>query len=94
MLLAARLIFKSDCGYSAIANNMDPVSPWTPSTMDTHMSRLRRRLGVDSTGEPYLRPKPKGVEQYALSPEVTCDYATFSGCCRSGLEGCVSAGQA
>ncbi|MEU9044532.1 LysM peptidoglycan-binding domain-containing protein, partial [Kitasatospora sp. NPDC048343] len=85
VLLAALLLFKSDRGYSAIANNMDPVSPWTQSTMDTHMSRLRRRLGVDSNSEPYLRPKPKGVEQYALSPEVTCDYATFSYLAQRGL---------
>ncbi|MEU6972106.1 LysM peptidoglycan-binding domain-containing protein [Kitasatospora aureofaciens] len=85
VLLAALLIFKSDRDYSAIANNMDPASPWTQSTMDTHMSRLRRRLGVDSTGVPYLRPKPKGVEQYTLSPEVTCDYATFSYLAQRGI---------
>ncbi|MFE3501966.1 LysM peptidoglycan-binding domain-containing protein [Kitasatospora sp. NPDC059146] len=85
VLLAALLLFKSDRGYGAIANNMDPVSPWTQSTMDTHMSRLRRRLGVDSNGEAYLRPKPKGVEQYVLSEEVTCDYATFSYLAQRGL---------
>ncbi|MFJ9461032.1 LysM peptidoglycan-binding domain-containing protein [Kitasatospora sp. NPDC101447] len=85
VLLAALLLFKSDRGYSAISHSMDPVSPWTQSTMDTHMSRLRRRLGVDSNGEPYLRPKPKGVEQYALSPEVSCDYATFSYLAQRGL---------
>ncbi|MFE0457746.1 LysM peptidoglycan-binding domain-containing protein [Kitasatospora sp. NPDC058965] len=85
VLLAALLLFKSDRSYGAIANNMDPVSPWTQSTMDTHMSRLRRRLGTDAAGEPYLRPKPKGVEQYTLSHEVTCDYAAFNYLATRGL---------
>ncbi len=85
VLLAALLIFKSDRDYGAIANHMDPVNPWTPSTMDTHMSRLRRRLGVDSTGTPYLRPKPKGVEQYSISDEITCDYANFEHLAERGL---------
>jgi len=85
VLLAACLIFKSERDYGAIANNMDPVSPWSPSTMDTHMSRLRTRLGRDSNGEPYLRPKPKGVQQYALSQEVTCDYADFKHLAERGL---------
>ncbi|MEV4559065.1 hypothetical protein AB0K51_19035 [Kitasatospora sp. NPDC049285] len=85
VLLAALLIFKSDRDYGSIANHMDPVSPWTTSTMDTYMSRLRRRLGVDSAGEPYLRPKPKGVDQYALSEEVSCDYANFLHLAQRGL---------
>ncbi|MFD0260470.1 hypothetical protein ACFVH7_19660 [Kitasatospora indigofera] len=61
---------------------MDPVNPWTPSTMDTHMSR---RLGVDSAGIPCLRPTPKGVEQYAVSDEITCDYANFEHLAERGL---------
>ncbi|MFC8453103.1 bacterial transcriptional activator domain-containing protein [Kitasatospora sp. NPDC057223] len=85
VLLAALLVFKSDRDYGAIANHMDPVNPWTPSTMDTHMSRLRRRLGVDSTGVPYLRTKPKGVEQYSISDEITCDYANFEHLAERGL---------
>ncbi|WP_190213735.1 bacterial transcriptional activator domain-containing protein [Kitasatospora indigofera] len=85
VLLAALLIFKSDRDYGSIAGHMDPVNPWTPSTMDTHMSRLRRPLGVDSAGIPYLRPKPKGVEQYALSDEITCDYANFEHLAERGL---------
>ncbi|MEV7177816.1 hypothetical protein [Kitasatospora sp. NPDC093679] len=85
VLLAACLIFKSERDYGAIANHMDPVSPWTPATMDTHMSRLRGRLGRDNTGEPYLRPKPKGVQQYTLSEEVTVDYADFKHLAERGL---------
>ncbi|MFD9125420.1 hypothetical protein [Kitasatospora sp. NPDC059571] len=85
ILLAACLIFKSERDYGAIANHMDPMSPWTPATMDTHMSRLRGRLGRDAAGEPYLRPKPKGVQQYTLSEEVTVDYADFKHLAERGL---------
>ncbi|MGW4698677.1 hypothetical protein ACWEO1_40670, partial [Kitasatospora cineracea] len=85
VLLAALLMFKSDRSYGALANHMDPKSPWTPATMDTQISRLRSRLGRDAHGVPYLRPKPKGMEQYQLSDEVSCDYANFSHLARRGL---------
>ncbi|MDH6130633.1 hypothetical protein P3T39_007635, partial [Kitasatospora sp. GP82] len=83
--LAAVLVFTNFRDYGTIANRMDSAKPWSPETMAQQMSRLRARLGLDSTGHPYLRPKPKGVEQYTLSEEVTVDWADFLHLSERGL---------
>ncbi|MCC9309963.1 LysM peptidoglycan-binding domain-containing protein [Kitasatospora sp. RB6PN24] len=85
VLLAALLIFKTERDYGSIANHMNPARPWSPGSMDQEMSRLRARLGVDSEGVPYLRPKPRGVQQYSLSDEVTVDWSDFLHLAERGL---------
>jgi hypothetical protein len=85
VLLAALLIFKNERDYGSIANHMNPARPWSPGSMDQEMSRLRARLGLDSEGVPYLRPKPRGVQQYSLSEEVTVDWSDFLHLAERGL---------
>ncbi|WP_329600193.1 LysM peptidoglycan-binding domain-containing protein [Streptomyces pseudovenezuelae] len=75
--LAALLFFRPGRSADALCSDMDPVSPWSLSTLNARMQGLRRSLGNDSAGDPYVPRRKTGESPYRLSPSVRCDWARF-----------------
>ncbi|MFJ2397421.1 LysM peptidoglycan-binding domain-containing protein [Streptomyces sp. NPDC087843] len=75
--LAALLHFKPGRGADALCTDMDPLAPWTRRTLNTRTGDLRRALGDDPEGNPYI-PRRSAIEDpYAISPKITCDWDEF-----------------
>ena len=81
--LGAYLFFKRGRDYGAIANAMDPVSPWEPQTVLSRISQLRGTLGSAPSGAAYL-PRKSG-DTYWMSDEVSCDWTVFEYLAERGL---------
>ncbi|MDX3579222.1 LysM peptidoglycan-binding domain-containing protein [Streptomyces sp. FL07-04A] len=75
--LAALLYFRPGRGADAVCGDMDPVSPWGLSTLNARMQGLRRCLGSDPDGHPYVPRRTSGEDPYRLSPAVQCDWSCF-----------------
>ncbi|MDX3321145.1 LysM peptidoglycan-binding domain-containing protein [Streptomyces sp. ME03-5684b] len=75
--LAALLFFRSGRSADALCSDMDPVSPWSLSTLNARMQGLRRSLGSDPAGDPYVPRRKTGESPYRLSPGVRCDWTRF-----------------
>ncbi|MGW5657258.1 LysM peptidoglycan-binding domain-containing protein [Streptomyces humi] len=75
--LAALLFFRPGRSADALCYDMDPVSPWSTSTLNARMQGLRRSLGNDPTGNPYVPRRTSGEDPYRLAPGVRCDWAQF-----------------
>ncbi|WP_020123809.1 LysM peptidoglycan-binding domain-containing protein [Streptomyces canus] len=75
--LAALLFFRPGRSADALSSDMDPVSPWSLSTLNARMQGLRRSLGNDPTGDPYVPRRKTGESPYRLSPGVRCDWTRF-----------------
>ncbi|MFF7550792.1 hypothetical protein ACFZCU_45375 [Streptomyces canus] len=75
--LAALLFFRPGRSADALCSDMDPVSPWSLSTLNARMQGLRRSLGNDPTGDPYVPRRKTGESPYRLSPGVRCDWTRF-----------------
>ncbi|WP_069757796.1 LysM peptidoglycan-binding domain-containing protein [Streptomyces sp. LUP47B] len=75
--LAALLFFRPGRSSDALCCDMDPVSPWSLSTLNARMQGLRRSLGNDPTGDPYVPRRKTGESPYRLSPAVRCDWTRF-----------------
>jgi nucleoid-associated protein YgaU len=75
--LAALLLFRPGRSADALCSDMDPVSPWSLSTLNARMQGLRRSLGNDPTGAPYVPRRKTGESPYRLSPGVRCDWTRF-----------------
>ncbi|MEU2284287.1 hypothetical protein ABZ614_20490 [Streptomyces sp. NPDC013178] len=75
--LAALLFFRPGRSAETLCADMDPVSPWSPSTLNARLQGLRRSLGNDPTGNPYVPRRSSGDDPYRLSPAVRCDWSRF-----------------
>jgi nucleoid-associated protein YgaU len=75
--LAALLFFRPGRSADILCSDMDPVSPWTPSTLNARLQGLRRSLGNDPVGDPYVPRRKSGEDPYRLSPGVRCDWSRF-----------------
>ncbi|MGP4049379.1 LysM peptidoglycan-binding domain-containing protein [Streptomyces sp. 2A115] len=75
--LAALLFFRPGRSADVLCSDMDPVSPWSPSTLNARLQGLRRCLGSDPAGDPYVPRRSSGEDPYRLSPGVRCDWSRF-----------------
>ncbi|GAA3797415.1 hypothetical protein GCM10022403_034140 [Streptomyces coacervatus] len=75
--LAALLFFRPGRSADVLCSDMDPVSPWSSSTLNARLQGLRRSLGNDPAGNPYVRRRSSGEDPYQLAPGVRCDWSRF-----------------
>lgn len=75
--LAALLFFRPGRSADALCSDMDPVSPWSLNTLNARMQGLRRSIGNDPGGDPYVPRRKTGESPYRLSPGVRCDWIRF-----------------
>ncbi|WP_406190979.1 LysM peptidoglycan-binding domain-containing protein [Streptomyces sp. NBC_01017] len=75
--LAALLLFRPGRSADVLCFDMDPVNPWSVSTLNARVGGLRRCLGSDPTGNPYVPRRSSGEDPYRLSPGVRCDWIRF-----------------
>ncbi|MFF2132368.1 hypothetical protein ACFVW1_44900 [Streptomyces olivochromogenes] len=75
--LAALLYFRPGRSADILCSDMDPVSPWSASTLNARLQGLRRSLGSDPAGNPYVPRRRSGEDPYRLSPGVRCDWTRF-----------------
>ncbi|MEJ8655004.1 hypothetical protein [Streptomyces sp. MS1.AVA.4] len=75
--LAALLFFRPGRNADVLCSDMDPVSPWSSSTLNARMQGLRRSLKNDPAGNPYVPRRSSGDDPYRLSPGVRCDWTRF-----------------
>ncbi|MDN3258099.1 LysM peptidoglycan-binding domain-containing protein [Streptomyces sp. MA25(2023)] len=75
--LATLLFFRPGRSAETLCTDMDPASPWHLSTLNARMQGLRRSLGNDPDGNPYVPRRKSGQDPYRLSPAVRCDWTHF-----------------
>ncbi|MFJ9479702.1 hypothetical protein ACIRRI_32630 [Streptomyces mirabilis] len=75
--LAALLYFRPGRSADAVCSDMDPLSPWELSTLNARLQGLRRSLGSDPAGHPYVPRRKSGEDPYRLSPQVRSDWTRF-----------------
>ncbi|WP_327591509.1 hypothetical protein [Streptomyces chartreusis] len=75
--LAALLLFRPGRSADVLCSDMDPVNPWSASTLNARVGGLRRSLGSDPSGNPYVPRRSSGQDPYQLSPGVRCDWTRF-----------------
>jgi nucleoid-associated protein YgaU len=75
--LAALLFFRPGRSADVLCADMDPVSPWSTSTLNARLQGLRRSLGNDPAGNPYVPRRSSGEDPYRLAPGVRCDWSRF-----------------
>ncbi|MEW2078090.1 LysM peptidoglycan-binding domain-containing protein [Streptomyces sp. NPDC013433] len=75
--LAALLYFRPGRHADVLCEAMDPISPWSTSTLNARLQGLRRCLGNDPDGQPYVPRRSTGEDPYRLSPGVRCDWSRF-----------------
>ncbi|MEU3735378.1 LysM peptidoglycan-binding domain-containing protein [Streptomyces sp. NPDC033538] len=75
--LAALLLFRPGRNAQTLCADMDPTNPWSLSTLNARMQGLRRSLGNNPDGHPYVPRRKTGEDPYRLSPTVRCDWPHF-----------------
>nr|WP_107905392.1 LysM peptidoglycan-binding domain-containing protein [Streptomyces chartreusis] len=75
--LAALLLFRPGRSADVLCYDMDPVNPWSASTLNARVGGLRRSLGSDPSGNPFVPRRSSGEDPYQLSPGVRCDWTRF-----------------
>ncbi|MGW7127943.1 LysM peptidoglycan-binding domain-containing protein [Streptomyces bobili] len=75
--LAALLFFRPGRSADVLCADMDPVSPWGLSTLNSRIQGLRRSLGSDPDGNPYVPRRKTGEDPYLLAPGVRSDWTRF-----------------
>ncbi|MGW2572699.1 LysM peptidoglycan-binding domain-containing protein [Streptomyces sp. NPDC001537] len=75
--LAALLYFRPGRSADVLCADMDPASPWSLSTLNARIQGLRRSLGNDPAGNPYVPRRSSGEDPYRLAPGVRCDWTRF-----------------
>jgi nucleoid-associated protein YgaU len=75
--LAALLFFRPGRSADVLCSDMDPVSPWSSSTLNARLQGLRRSMGNDPAGNPYVPRRSSGEDPYQLAPGVRCDWSRF-----------------
>ncbi|MEU5930059.1 LysM peptidoglycan-binding domain-containing protein [Streptomyces antimycoticus] len=83
--LAVLLYFRPHRDAAGICEAMDPMNPWSSSTLNSRMYGLRNKLGTDPDGDPYLPRRTRGSDGYNLSPAVRCDWTRFQQLAERGL---------
>ncbi|MGV9237215.1 LysM peptidoglycan-binding domain-containing protein [Streptomyces nigra] len=75
--LATLLYFRPGRAADALCADMDPVSPWSTSTLNARMQGLRSCLGTDPAGNPYVPRRKTREDPYRLAPGIRCDWSRF-----------------
>ncbi|MBO4260240.1 LysM peptidoglycan-binding domain-containing protein [Streptomyces griseorubiginosus] len=75
--LAALLLFRPGRSADMLCSDMDPVHPWSTSTLNARIQGLRRALGNNPAGEPYVPRRTSGNDPYRLADAVRCDWMRF-----------------
>ncbi|MFF4516375.1 bacterial transcriptional activator domain-containing protein [Streptomyces mirabilis] len=75
--LAALPYFRPGRSADVLCAHMDPVSPRSVSTLNARLQGLRRSLGSDPAGNPYVPRRRSRDDPYRLSPSVRCDWTRF-----------------
>ncbi|MFE5753830.1 hypothetical protein ACFQ7I_09025 [Streptomyces massasporeus] len=75
--LAALLYFKPGRTTDELCTHMDPTNPWTASTLNARLHGLRRALGNDPAGQPYVPRRHTAETPYHLASTVCCDWTHF-----------------
>ncbi|MGY9067012.1 LysM peptidoglycan-binding domain-containing protein [Streptomyces sp. CAS3] len=75
--MAALLYFRPGRSADVLCADMDPVSPWSTSTLNARLQGLRSSLGSDPSGTLYVPRRKTGDDPYRLSPGVRCDWTRF-----------------
>ncbi|MGW5465422.1 LysM peptidoglycan-binding domain-containing protein [Streptomyces sp. NPDC003996] len=75
--LAALLYFRPGRSGHVLCADMDPVHPWSTTTLNARMQGLRSCLGSDIAGNPYVPRRKTGDDPYRLAPTVRCDWSRF-----------------
>ncbi|MFC5220032.1 hypothetical protein [Streptomyces coerulescens] len=75
--LAALLFFRPGRSADALCTDMDPLTPWSSSTLNARLRGLRSALGNDPAGDAYVPRRRTGEDPYRLSPAVRCDWTRF-----------------
>ncbi|MFD8725472.1 hypothetical protein ACFV2H_47930 [Streptomyces sp. NPDC059629] len=75
--LAALLYFRPGRSADVLCSDMDPISPWSTSTLNARMQGLRRSLGSDLAGNSYVPRRKSGEDPYRLASGVCCDWTRF-----------------
>ncbi|MGW2563380.1 LysM peptidoglycan-binding domain-containing protein [Streptomyces sp. NPDC001514] len=76
--LAALLYFRPGRSADVLCADMDPVSPWSKDTLNARLQGLRRALGNDPSGKPYVPRRHAGDDPYSISQAVRCDWTRFT----------------
>ncbi|WP_055495528.1 LysM peptidoglycan-binding domain-containing protein [Streptomyces sp. TP-A0356] len=75
--LAALLYFRPGRSADVLCADMNPISPWSTSTLNARMQGLRSCLGSDPVGNPYVPRRKAAEDPYRLAPTVRCDWTRF-----------------
>ncbi|MFF4542592.1 hypothetical protein [Streptomyces aureus] len=75
--LAALLYFRPGRTSDVLCADMDPISPWSTATLNARLQGLRRALGNDENGNPYVPRRHNADTPYRLADGVTCDWTHF-----------------
>ncbi|MFD7444032.1 hypothetical protein [Streptomyces sp. NPDC059909] len=76
--LAALLYFRPGRSADVLCADMDPNNPWSKDTLNARMQGLRRALGNDPSGTPYVPRRQTGDDPYRISQSVRCDWTRFT----------------
>ncbi|MDW8478462.1 LysM peptidoglycan-binding domain-containing protein [Streptomyces scabiei] len=83
--LASLLFFRPGRSADALCTDMDPLAPWSSSTLNARLRGLRSALGNDPSGDAYVPRRRTGDDPYRLSPAVRCDWTRFLQLAERGL---------
>ncbi|WP_447047261.1 LysM peptidoglycan-binding domain-containing protein [Streptomyces rosealbus] len=83
--LAALLHLKPGRSADTLCADMDPASPWSTDTLNARMGGLRRSLGHDEDGNPYVPRRAAKSDPYALSEKICCDWHRFQTAVQAAL---------
>ncbi|MPY30112.1 LysM peptidoglycan-binding domain-containing protein [Streptomyces adustus] len=75
--LAALLYFRPGRSADVLCTDMDPVRPWSTSTLNARMQGLRSSLGSDPADKLYVPRRKAGEDPYRLAAGVRCDWTRF-----------------
>ncbi|GHC88225.1 LysM peptidoglycan-binding domain-containing protein [Streptomyces flavofungini] len=75
--LAALLHLRPGRDADALCTDMDPSHPWSPDTLNARLGGLRRSLGNDADGNPYVPRRAVKADPFLLSEAICCDWHTF-----------------